>query len=107
MRLGEEFADWCWRPRYCGGEFDFGDEAYFRRGVDLFVEMVRKRYSRARPITPAITRQQFGLVLDAVPLESEESTSARSPKKKSKPPAGTAVTMQAPCERMALRSAFT
>jgi predicted unusual protein kinase regulating ubiquinone biosynthesis (AarF/ABC1/UbiB family) len=60
IRLADEFADWCWRPRYCGGEFDFGDEAYFRRGVDLFLEMVRKRYSRARPITPSITRQQFG-----------------------------------------------
>jgi aarF domain-containing kinase len=60
IRLGDAFADWCWRPRYCGGEFDFADEANFRRGVDLFVEMVRKRYSRARPITPTITRQQFG-----------------------------------------------
>ena len=35
VRLGDAFADWCWRPRYCGGEFDFADEAYFRRGVDL------------------------------------------------------------------------
>jgi hypothetical protein len=60
MRLGEQFADWCWRPRYCGGEFDFSNEAEFRRGVDLFLEMVRKRYSRSRPITPTITRQQFG-----------------------------------------------
>ena len=60
IRLADEFADWCWRPRYCGGEFYFGDETYFRRGVDLFVEMVRKRYSRSRPITPSITRQQFG-----------------------------------------------
>ncbi len=62
VRLGEEFADWCWRPRYCGGEFDFADEAYFRRGVDLFMEMVRKRHTRARPITPTISRQQFGFV---------------------------------------------
>jgi aarF domain-containing kinase len=61
VRLGDAFADWCWRPRYCGGEFDFADEAIFRHGVDLFVEMVRKRYSRARPITPTISRQQFGL----------------------------------------------
>jgi predicted unusual protein kinase regulating ubiquinone biosynthesis (AarF/ABC1/UbiB family) len=60
VRLGEEYADSCWRSRYCGGEFDFGDEADFRRCVDLFIEMVRKRYSRARPITPTISRQQFG-----------------------------------------------
>jgi hypothetical protein len=61
VRLGEEFADWCWRPRYCDGEFNFDDEAYFRRGVDLFLEMTRKRYTRSRPITPTITRQQFGM----------------------------------------------
>jgi aarF domain-containing kinase len=62
VRLAEEWADWCWRPRYCGGEFDFSDEAYFRRGFDLFLEMARKRYTRSRPITPTISRQQFGWV---------------------------------------------
>lgn len=60
VRLGEEYADWSWHSRYCGGEFDFGDEADFRRGIDLFIEMVRRRYSRARPCTPMIARQQFG-----------------------------------------------
>jgi predicted unusual protein kinase regulating ubiquinone biosynthesis (AarF/ABC1/UbiB family) len=61
VRLAEQWADWCWRPRYCEGEFDFSDEAYFRRGVDLFLEMARKRYTRSRPITPTISRQQFGM----------------------------------------------
>lgn len=60
LRLSDEYADWCWRARYCGGAFDFSDEADFRRGIDLFVEMVRKRYNRARPCTPIIARQQFG-----------------------------------------------
>lgn len=60
IALMDEFADWCWQSRYCGGEFDFGDETDFRRGVDLFIEMVRKRYSRARPMTPTTSRQQFG-----------------------------------------------
>ena len=32
-RLSEEFADWTWRPRYCGCEFDYADEADFRRGI--------------------------------------------------------------------------
>lgn len=59
-RLTDEYADWSWRSRYCGGEFDFGDEADFRRGIDLFLEMVRKRYSRARPSTPIMARQHFG-----------------------------------------------
>jgi aarF domain-containing kinase len=62
LRLSDEFADWSWRPRYCGGDFDFGDDDYFRRGVDLLVEMLKKRYSRARPCTPVISRQLFGMI---------------------------------------------
>lgn len=59
IHLIERYADWCWRSRYCGGEFDFGNEADFREGITLFTEMVRKRYSRARPNTPVIARCQF------------------------------------------------
>jgi aarF domain-containing kinase len=61
LRLCDEFSDWCWRCRYWGGPFDFGDEADFRRGFELFTEMVRKRYSRARPLTPVIARRNFGV----------------------------------------------
>lgn len=61
LRLMDEFSDCCWRSRYCGGEFDFGDESDFRRSVALFGQMLAKRYSRARPCTPVISRQQFGL----------------------------------------------
>jgi aarF domain-containing kinase len=61
LRLCEQFAEWCWIALPRGEPFDFGDEAYFRRGVDLFVEMVRKRYNRARPCTPAIARLNFGV----------------------------------------------
>jgi predicted unusual protein kinase regulating ubiquinone biosynthesis (AarF/ABC1/UbiB family) len=59
IRVSDEYADWSWRARYYGGPFDFADEADFRRGIDLFVEMLRKRYNRARPCTPMIARQQF------------------------------------------------
>ncbi|MDB5322909.1 MAG: hypothetical protein JWN40_4540, partial [Phycisphaerales bacterium] len=58
--LTDAYTDWSWRARYCGGEFDFGDQADFRRGIDLFIEMVRKRYNRARPCTPVIARQHLG-----------------------------------------------
>ena len=83
--VSDEFADWCWRARYWGGEFDFGDEADFRRGVDLFVEMVRKRYNRSRPCTPSIARQQFGArsilyrlkaKIDVAPIAEEEVRAA-------------------------------
>ncbi len=81
LRLSEEFADWSWRPRYCGGAFDFGDEVHFRRGIDLFIEMVAKRYNRARSCSPVICRQQFGFSamlyrlgakIDIRPLAEEE-----------------------------------
>ena len=81
MQLIDEYADWCWRSRYCGGEFDFADEVDFRRGVDLFARMVKRRYSRAKPSTPLIARSQFGwrsilyrlkAKLDIRPIAEEE-----------------------------------
>jgi aarF domain-containing kinase len=59
LRLSDEWGEWCWMSRYRGGEYDFGNEEEFRRGINLFTEMVRKRYSRARPNTPIIARGQF------------------------------------------------
>jgi predicted unusual protein kinase regulating ubiquinone biosynthesis (AarF/ABC1/UbiB family) len=59
-QLIDAYADWCWRARYCGGDYDFGDEADFREGVDLFAKMVARRYSRAKPCTPVIARSNFG-----------------------------------------------
>lgn len=61
VRLMTDFAEWSWGARFRGGDFDFGNEADLRRGIDLFMEMVRKRYSRARACTPIMTRQQMGL----------------------------------------------
>jgi aarF domain-containing kinase len=60
MKLYEEFAEWNWRSRDVDGPYDFGIEADFRRGVDLFLEMVRKRYSRGHRVTPTFARQNFG-----------------------------------------------
>jgi aarF domain-containing kinase len=61
LRLQEAFSDWCWVTHSLGRPFDFGDETDFRRGIDLFLEMVRKRYNHARPSTPAIARMNFGV----------------------------------------------
>ena len=60
LRLSDEFSDWSWRPRYCGGEFDFGDEAEFRRGVSMAAEMSRKRYTQGPRWNFAVARQLFG-----------------------------------------------
>jgi aarF domain-containing kinase len=81
LRLADEYADHMWRPRYCGGEWDFGDEADFRHCVDLFLEMGRKRYTLSRPCTPSISRQYFGFrsifyrlkaKIDIAPIAEEE-----------------------------------
>lgn len=61
LRVAEEMVDWNLRPHCCGGEFDFADEAFFRRGVDVVIEGARKRYNRGRSISPWVIRQQFGL----------------------------------------------
>lgn len=60
MRLYEAFAEWNWCSRDADGPYDFGVEADFRRGVDLFTEMLRKRYSRGHRTTPTIARGNFG-----------------------------------------------
>jgi predicted unusual protein kinase regulating ubiquinone biosynthesis (AarF/ABC1/UbiB family) len=81
LRLTDEYTDWSFQSRYCRGEFDFGDEADFRRGIDLFRELVRKRYSRGRPCTPCMAREHFGwrsmlyrlkAKVDIVPIVEEE-----------------------------------
>jgi aarF domain-containing kinase len=81
LRVVEQYTDWLWRPRNCGGVFDFGDEAEFRRGIDLFVEILRKRYSGGRASTPMAARQQLTLraflyrlraKVDVAPIAEEE-----------------------------------
>jgi predicted unusual protein kinase regulating ubiquinone biosynthesis (AarF/ABC1/UbiB family) len=76
-----EFADWEMQARYSGGPFDFGDEADFRRGIDLINEAVRKRYTKNRPCTPVIMRQHMGwrsilyqlkAKIDIAPIAEEE-----------------------------------
>ena len=85
LRLSDAYADWCWLARYRGDAFDYGDDADFRRGIDLFVEMVRKRYTRSRPSTPAIARLNFGVrsmlyrlraKIDVRPIAEEEVKAA-------------------------------
>ena len=42
---------WFMEPWLKEGLFDFGDKAFFLRGVDNIMEMVRKRYTRSVPMT--------------------------------------------------------
>ena len=62
MQLLDDFSQWCWGSRYCGGEFDFGNEEQFRRGFELFGKLAQSRFVRTRPCTATMNRQQFGLM---------------------------------------------
>ena len=75
QRLSDEFTDWSWRARSMRQPFDFGDEADMRRGIDLFVEMLRKRYSRGRPSTPTMARQTFAMRAMAYRLKANINVS--------------------------------
>jgi predicted unusual protein kinase regulating ubiquinone biosynthesis (AarF/ABC1/UbiB family) len=81
MRVMEEYMELSWRPRSCGCEFDFANDDHLHRGLDLFVEMFRKRYTRGHPSSPILTRQQFALhamlyglkaKFDLAPIAEEE-----------------------------------
>ncbi len=60
LRLVEALARWEWRP-FWEAVFDYGDGQELRRGVDIFREMVRKRYTRGMPEVMLIARVHFGL----------------------------------------------
>jgi len=61
LRLADDFGVWCWKSRWQDEPFDFGDEADFRHGVDLFFEVIRRRYTRNRPISPVVTRSHYAM----------------------------------------------
>ena len=61
MALLEKVSDWIWEPLLHGGRFDFGDPKYFRRGVDLFGQVMRKRYYRVMPVNIWLDRNFMGL----------------------------------------------
>jgi aarF domain-containing kinase len=78
----EKYIDWAWRPRYCGGPYDYGDEAEFRRGVDLWNQVRRTRGGTNRASTPMLVRQHWTLRvllkrlaanLDVAPIADDEA----------------------------------
>ena len=61
LQLSVEFIEWTGRSRLFDGDFDFGDEADFRQGIDLATKYMRRRYSRSHPTSVAVTRHHFGI----------------------------------------------
>ena len=61
LELMMEFGRWLWLPIREGGAFDFGDEAHIRKGIELFAEMTRRRYTRSMPLNTWLNRQFLGV----------------------------------------------
>ncbi len=53
--------DWVCEPVVTMEPFDFSQESYFRRGMDLWRELLRKRYVRTLPVNTWITKSFVGL----------------------------------------------
>ena len=61
MSLLERLSDWLWEPAKHEGPFDFSDPEYFKRGVDMFADVMRGRYFRTLPLNIWIDRNFVGL----------------------------------------------
>lgn len=61
MSLLEQYTDWAWEPVVYEGPFDFGDREYFRRGVALYGQFLRRRYTRSQPANTWLLKAMFGL----------------------------------------------
>lgn len=52
---------WQFEPRMTMGLFDFGERDFFRRGIDTFLDIYRKRYSRSKPLYLWTSRLVLGV----------------------------------------------
>jgi len=61
MHLMREWCEWVWKPMRCDGPFDFGHPDYFRRGIELYGELVRRRYVRSLPLNTWLSKAFVGV----------------------------------------------
>ena len=60
LKILRNHLRWQLRPCLHNGPFDFSDENFFREGVDLQMQLFRKRFTRGAPINIWSTRFLFG-----------------------------------------------
>lgn len=56
-----EYCDWLWEPLRTDGPFDFGAPGHFERGVRLYGEFVKRRWTRSKPVNVWLTKVFFGV----------------------------------------------
>jgi predicted unusual protein kinase regulating ubiquinone biosynthesis (AarF/ABC1/UbiB family) len=61
LKFAENLSDWMCGYLFHEGPFDFGSEAFMRRGIEIFTEIGRHRFFRSKPLNTWITRQLLGL----------------------------------------------
>jgi aarF domain-containing kinase len=61
LRLVQAFCEWLWEPLRQPGPFDLGGDDYFPRGLRIFEEILRKRYTGGLPVTTWINRMFLGV----------------------------------------------
>ncbi len=61
MKVLEQWCEWAREPVDREGPFDFADPDYFRRGVELYGELIRRRYTRSRPANTWFAKSVYGM----------------------------------------------
>jgi len=60
IALLESWYDWTCEPILTEEPFDFGDESYIRRGMDIWGQLMRRRYIRSLPVNTWLARSFVG-----------------------------------------------
>jgi len=60
LAMMREYCDWVWEPLRCEGTFDFAKPGYFERGVRLYGEFTRRRWTRSLPVNVWLNKVFFG-----------------------------------------------
>ena len=54
-------CEWFWEAMREDAPFDFGDEDYLRRGLEIMGELIRRRYTKSLPVLTWMNRSFYGV----------------------------------------------
>jgi hypothetical protein len=61
LALLREYTDWLWEPVRTDEAYDFGAPGAFERGVRLYGEFIKRRWTRSHPVNVWLTKVFFGV----------------------------------------------
>lgn len=71
LELMREYCDWLWAPLKVDGAFDFGEPGSFEKGVKLYGEFIKRRWTRSQPVNVWLTKLFFGVRAMLTHLEAQ------------------------------------